>query len=503
MMRRTTLTLAVVALLAFSMAHAQDADTGSADFSTFVAVGDSLVAGESNSSLTEVFQQSAPPLLLYQQIFGSDDFDFEMPWYSDPGDQGRLVIGPGGTPVRIPFEGVPLNDDLDGPYHNMGLVGGARALDLLVIGDDSSCGSIPYHDEDSCERLMITLRQSGTAVDQVQLLQPTFVFLWIGGNDALQAAASGVMQLLTPAETWDNQYRSIVAALGMGSELDMAVATVPNVTSIPLLTTLPPILLNYQTQEPVIVNGNFVPLIGPGDVFTAAGDLVSLPALEWLLQGCGVIPGLEDEAGITRNTSVCPDGAPLPLYVLKAADAVTVQNTIDAYNDTIRDVAQENGYAFFDAAAFLDDLAANGYPLGGIEYSTEFLTGGLFSYDGFHPAPIAMALSTNEIIKSINAAYGARIPPVNLNGFVFGPEGNLSPPLQTPTELTISMGRMAREAMDLPTVYEAVEAGYIEAPDGVRRIDTGDRTRSDGMVDTLPGKRPTRFDGGSDRQRRR
>ena len=50
-----------------------------------------------------------------------------------------------------------------------------------------------------------------------------------------------------------------------------------------------------------------------------------------------------------------------------------------------------------------------------------FLTGGLFGYDGVHPTPLGYAYIANKFIDSINTAFGAQIPEVNLYPFIFGP----------------------------------------------------------------------------------
>ena len=69
----------------------------------------------------------------------------------------------------------------------------------------------------------------------------------------------------------------------------------------------------------------------------------------------------------------------------------------------------------------LRNLAASGLDIGGISYSSAFLTGGIFGYDGVHPTPLGYAYVANLFIDAINATYGGDIPEVNLYPFVFGP----------------------------------------------------------------------------------
>ena len=63
----------------------------------------------------------------------------------------------------------------------------------------------------------------------------------------------------------------------------------------------------------------------------------------------------------------------------------------------------------------------SGIRVGGISYSSAFLTGGVFGYDGVHPTPFGYAYIANLFIDAINATYGGDIPEVDLYPFVFGP----------------------------------------------------------------------------------
>ena len=64
--------------------------------------------------------------------------------------------------------------------------------------------------------------------------------------------------------------------------------------------------------------------------------------------------------------------------------------------------------------------------VGGIDYSADFVSGGLFGLDGIHPTPFGYAVLANEWIEAINETYGAEIPVVNLFPYVFGPFSSLS-----------------------------------------------------------------------------
>lgn len=70
-MKRKRSSLLLVLLLAVAPAIVE-ADTGCADFTKFVALGDSLVSGECNASVVDTFQVSAFSRLIYMQVNGTD-----------------------------------------------------------------------------------------------------------------------------------------------------------------------------------------------------------------------------------------------------------------------------------------------------------------------------------------------------------------------------------------------------------------------------------------------
>jgi hypothetical protein len=190
----------------------------------------------------------------------------------------------------------------------------------------------------------------------------------------------------------------------------MVLANIPDVTSIPFVTTVPRVVVNPATQQPVLgPNGQPIPILGPNGPLQA-GDFVLLTATSLLAQGIGIPAAL----GGT--------GQPLPdTAVLSAAEVATIKSHVDAYNAVIAAAATANGAALVDSNAILKSLAANGLEVGGISYSSKFLTGGIFGYDGVHPTAFGYAYIANQFIASINAAFGGEIPPVNLYPYVFGP----------------------------------------------------------------------------------
>lgn len=392
-----------LALLAPAAVFAQP-NTGQANFTRYVAIGDSLTAGFMSGSLFVGAQRNSYPALIYRQATGQTT-GFEQPLVSEPGIPGQLELRNLSPLLIAPKtgQGAPTNLTLARPYNNLA-VPGARLRDTLVTFSGG------LHD--------LVLRPSGfqntTALQQAVFLNPTFVTIWIGNNDVLAAATSGVVVegvTLTPVAQFETDFRTLTAAIAQAGAR-MAIATIPDVTVIPFVNTLSRFVPNPATGQPVLVNGQPIPLIGPGGTPLAAGDRVLLTASSLLAQGIGIPAAL----GGTGNP--LPDTA-----VLSAGEVSTISARVQAYNTIIRTVANERNAALVDTNGMLNRAAQGQVGVGGIALTPAFLTGGIFSYDGVHPNAIGYAVVANEFIDAINEKFGGEIPPVNLFPFLFGTTG--------------------------------------------------------------------------------
>lgn len=421
--------LLALALLVPAGAFAQNVDTGDANFTRYVAFGDSLTAGFASGSIVESFQRRSYPALIWRQA-SNGAAGFEQPLVSQPGLPQILELVsliPVTIRPRAGGPGQPINLTLPRPYNNLA-VPGADVADL-VSKTRSTSASDPTD---------LVLRQLGfSQLQQGLSLQPTFVTLWIGNNDALGAATSGIVndQTLTPLPVFETAYRQAAAAIAQAGAR-MAVANIPDVTSIPFVTTIPRVVVNPATSQPVLgPNGQPIPLIGPNGPLVA-GDFVLLPASALLAQGFGLPPGIPGS-----NGQPLPDGA-----VLSANEVATIRARVIAFNNVIRAVANERNAAFVDANAELTRLATTGVNIGGITYTGAFLTGGVFSYDGVHPNAFGYAFLANLFIDAINDRYNGEIPPVNLFPFIFGGSTAAS-------TAGVSVGTGASAAERVPLLY--------------------------------------------------
>ncbi len=437
------LALALLVPAAGSPALAQN--TGKADFSRFVALGDSLGAGFTNGGLVQGAQKNSVPALLAEQATGHG---IEQPLVSEPGIPALLQLQ-GISPVRVvelPGSGHPLNAMLPRPYDNLSVPG-------FRLGD-----ALRNRDRGPTDAATLVLRTSNTQLEQALALHPTFALVWLGNNDVLAAATSGrVIEgvTLTPVAQFQADYTALVAAL-QGAGAKLVLANLPDVTSIPFVTTIPPILVNPATNQPVLgPGGTTIPLLGPGDQPLGAGDHVLLTASAPLSQGIGV-PAFAGGTGKGLGDQ----------YVLSASESAAVQARVDAYNAIIREVARSSGSALADINGLLKAASTTGFDIGGLTVTSSYITGGAIGLDGVHPRPLGYAVATNEFIRAINETYDADIPQVDLYPFLFGSDASPIPSIPGELVSNVVFSRAAgQQLLDALRVWNGSPAAP-GGPDG-------------------------------------
>ena len=217
---------------------------GMADFSNYVALGDSFAAGFSDNALFIAGQNGAYPNILAQQFAQVGGGDFTSPLMSDNigGFLGsstytpRLYFnGAGPSSVALP----PYNQAsttnqatiLTGSFNNMG-VPGAKCFHLDYPGYGSSMGN-PYF-------ARFASNPMATIVDDAVAQNPTFFSLWIGGNDVLGYATSGGTNDadITPTAVFNSAYNGLITKLTVNGRKGV-VANLPYVSTLPIFTAVP------------------------------------------------------------------------------------------------------------------------------------------------------------------------------------------------------------------------------------------------------------------------
>jgi len=153
---------------------------------------------------------------------------------------------------------------------------------------------------------------------------PTFITCWIGNNDVLGYATSGGEGAPTPVADFERDYRILIDSLS-STGASIVTANIPDVTAIPFFSSIPPVVINPETNTPVEdADGNPVYLLG---VVNPATDLILITAKGALAQGYGI------------PESLGGNGQDLPgEYVLDASEIAIAKEAAANFNGIIADV---------------------------------------------------------------------------------------------------------------------------------------------------------------------
>jgi hypothetical protein len=444
---------------------------GSADFSKYVALGNSLTAGFSDNALFKKGQEGSYTNLMAQQFKLVGGGEFKIPFTND--NIGGLLIGGFQNPAlgpRLYFNGVgpvpvvgpPTTEVLNpavaaaGPYNNTG-VPGAKSFHLLSPTYGSPAGLLT--NPPTANPYYVRFAPNGTtSVLQYAMAQtPTFFSLWIGNNDVLGYATTGGdgTNPITPATGvagvgFDGTYTALINTLTSGGAKGV-VGNIPYVNTIPFFTTVG---FNPATLSPVQVDALNSGYAAYNNGLIAAKNLGLITEQERLQRtitfkiGKNAVVMIDEyltditavNAGLIKMRQTTKDdyvvlssqgvssqahllagnGTATPLqdrWVLSKSEVAELKTATDAYNVTIKSLAEAKGLAFVDANALLFTVANGGIRFGQYHLSSSYVVGGAFSMDGVHPAPQGYALIANEFLKAINLKYGSTFRGYDITNF--------------------------------------------------------------------------------------
>ena len=216
-----------------------DFNGGSADFSTFVTVGNSLTAGVQSNALSADGQINSISNIIAQQLKIIGGGEFKQPIIpGEPGEKGAGVVSgliqagllvpelsltyvtncanvtslgpailPAGNTGPIPNAAYPATEFLanvaaDGPYNNMG-ISGARLVDLNTPGYASAN---PHFGR-------LAASPTETIIESAMKNDASFFLLWIGNNDVLGYSTRGGDEggaPITDAATFTTDYKRVL-----------------------------------------------------------------------------------------------------------------------------------------------------------------------------------------------------------------------------------------------------------------------------------------------------
>lgn len=429
--------------------------SGTADFTSYVAVGNSLTAGYASGALFISGQEYGWANILagqFKEVGGNGQFKIPMM----PTEDGVGISGPflvtkfvlgfsedclGNTslaPVRAvsnPDQGKLLGEIAtsvasQGPFNNTG-VPGIKVAHLFAPG----LGTLnPYYGR------MAENPQTDKLIDEVPKVNPTFFSFWLGNNDVLDYATSGGINAITPldgdvgvgfAATYAAAVSTVMASADKG-----VLANIPGVTSAAFFTSVPYNAIPMTDQATLdFINAAYAPynaaMEGMGQPYRIGFELGANAMVIFDETMPDPIPAqlkfrqmTSDELvllSIPQDSIKCAQwgsAKPIPTqYILTATEIEIVTTATNAFNDVIKATATQNGLALVDFNSILVEAKTVGLVFDGITFTTTLVTGNLFSFDGIHLSAQGNAVVANYFIDAINSTYNANIPHTTVSSY--------------------------------------------------------------------------------------
>jgi lysophospholipase L1-like esterase len=359
------------------------------NFSNTVFLGDSLTAGYQSGSLLDTQQVHGWAPVVAKQA----GFNIVQPLIAFPGAPNVLqLVSVGPPPVITTAPGTTTGRDNFATQVTDLAVPGALLNDVMNTVPLVN----PAPGQQQLNQLVLgfpglgfgqALSQLGFAINA----QPTTIFLWIGNNDALIADITGMPSSMTPVATFTTQYQALITQLTTMTPAHLVIANIPDVTQVPYLTPAALVLAeaSQQTGLPTAVLSGLLGIV-PGDYVNPTGT-AQIPLIL-----AGQQKGPITDAG-----------------VLSAAEVITVQAQVTAFNQVIAQQAQAANATLVDINALFKQVSTSGLTINGFTGTATFL-GGFFALDGIHPTNTGYAVVANKFIDTMNTAFSSKIPDVAL-----------------------------------------------------------------------------------------
>ncbi len=264
--------------------------SGEADFSNYVALGNSLTAGFADGALYITGQENSFPNILSKQLALVGGGEFTQPLMADNAGgfsndpvtfptRFVLAFDAEGNPGPARYTGAAPSTDftvnLGSSFNNMG-VPGAKSYHLAAPGYGNAAGvavglANPYF-------ARFASSPDATVIADAIAQNPTFFSLWIGNNDILGYATSGgvgedhnVTNNLDPTtyggdditnnNLFASVYNDLIGALTANGAKGV-VLNLPDVTSLPFFTTVPNNALVLDEATAASLTGFFQAVVG-------------------------------------------------------------------------------------------------------------------------------------------------------------------------------------------------------------------------------------------------
>ncbi len=443
--------------------EAETPDKGNADFTKYIAVGNSLTAGFQAGALFTEGQENSLAAMLARQFEAVGGGEFHQPDINS--ENGFNILLPNSNPDfilgRLTLQGnpaapAPTMGDAIKPYegdksklNNFGVPGIllAQAMTPLTGGPD-----IPENPAfNALYARFASDPGNSTIMGDAVAANGTFFSFWLGNNDVLGYAASGATNeaIFTDAAVFKIQYHAALEALLTDPNIKGVVANIPDVTGIPYFTTVPYNAITLGQEQVDALNAGYAEFNQGIDAYNAglltgavpdtprpkisfeAGDnpivIVDNDLADLTAYGIPSMRQMEEgELVIFTAATVLPTGVgsaePAPdNLVLTKREIIEIKERVDAFNQAIVEVVDEiapDRVAIVDINTAFKELAAGGAFQDGVVLTASLAPPfGAFSEDGIHPNTRGYAFTANLFIEAINKKFAANVPEINIAAY--------------------------------------------------------------------------------------
>lgn len=376
---------------------------GNGIFRSYVSLGNSITAGYQSAGINDSTQKRSYAVLLATQM----GTRFAYPSLAMPGCPPPIDTFT--TQHRVTLKGQPASTSGTCLLraNSTQIINNVAVPGATVIDPDAPSGS-PF------SNLLTQLFLGGESqVQRAREADPTFATVWIGNNDVLAAAVTGLLTNVpgvSPGVTGQSEFQAnydkLITDLTTGSSVKGVLIGVVNVTNAPIL---------FSAQ--VLQNPAFVAAISQAAGKTITVDPTTCTPTSASLISFQIVAAIK--AGQHPATIACEKSpnAQFPLlgdiFVLDSGEIGTLVSAVDAINTYIKGKAASIDFAYFDPNTPLDSLKNLPQPQI-TSTGPNFLAptapfGKWISLDGIHPTSAAHILLTNYLVDVINGKYGTSL----------------------------------------------------------------------------------------------
>jgi hypothetical protein len=412
-------------------------EAGDADFTKTISIGGNYMAGYQDGALYKKGQEKSIPNLLAEQfklVGGSSFSQVLMPDNSGLGLNSKTweswFITASHLGNKTDCKGVTALS----PLKSFISVSSATPYLTGLAGNSIQNFSVPYakisdyFDPAFGEPFSATGNQNpyynriastpgtSTIYSDAKNQNASFITAWIGMEDIYNYASSGGTKGSIPSSTTFSVYLDSLLRGLTASGAKGVLANIPDFRNFPYYTLIKwdNAVLDRQTQADSL-NDTYMGLDHIHFEVGRNGFVINDP-----LHSTG-IRQLHEGEYITLSVPVdsmkCNKYGLIvetinDRYVLDSSEVYEIESAINAYNNVLAQKALQYNFALADMHSYFADVKS-GIKWNGADFNAEFVTGGFFSLDGYHPNQKGYALIANKFLEAIRSKYNSVIPTIN------------------------------------------------------------------------------------------